>query len=141
MSERLVLALVPDLMFATQIDSVVERLGYAPAFANDADSLLMQARAERPVLVLLDLAARGVDVPVAIQRLKADATTRDLPVIAFGPHLDAAARAAAQAAGADAVVANSKLAFDLPGLLARYAEGRDPPPPAPLPSEGKGEPV
>jgi CheY-like chemotaxis protein len=120
-AERLVLALVPDLMFGTQIEQVLKRLGYAAAFAKDADGLLTQARAERPDLVLLDLAARGVDVPAVIRSLKADATARAVPVVAFGPHLDGAARAAAQAAGADAVVANSKLAFDLPGLVARWA--------------------
>ena len=120
-AERLVLALVPDLMFATQIEGVLERLGYAPAFARDTEGLIARAGAERPVLVLLDLAARGVDVPAAIGRLKGDAATREVPVVAFGPHLDEAARAAALAAGADAVVANSKRAFDLPGLLARGA--------------------
>ena len=121
MVERLVLALVPDLMFATQIEQVLERLGYAPTFARDTDSLLTQARSQQAALVLLDLAARGVDVPATIARLKTDAATSALPVIAFGPHLDEPARAAAQAAGADAIVANSKLAFDLPGLVARWA--------------------
>jgi len=120
-AERLVLALVPDLMFATQIEQVLERLGYLPGFAPNAAALLERARTDRPRLMLLDLAARGTDVPTTIRALKDDATTRAVPVVAFGPHLDEAARAAAQAAGADAVVANSKLAFDLPGLLARYA--------------------
>jgi CheY-like chemotaxis protein len=123
MAERLVLALVPDLMFATQIEQVLEHLGYAPAFVRDAAALLARAREEPPALVLLDLAARGVDVPAVIQELKADPATGTLPIVAFGPHLDAAAVAAARAAGADTVVANSKLAFDLPGLLARYASG------------------
>jgi CheY-like chemotaxis protein len=119
-AERLVLALVPDLMFATQIEDALERLGYLPAFAKGAEGLLARARSEGPVLILLDLAARAIDVPAVVQALKADPMTRGVPVIAFGPHLDEAARAAAQVAGADAVVANSKLAFDLPGLLARW---------------------
>jgi CheY-like chemotaxis protein len=110
-------------MFATQIEQVLERLGYTPGFARDAAALLTRARTETPALVLLDLAAQGTDVPAAIRALKADPATSIVPVIAFGPHLDVAAHAAARAAGADAVVANSKLAFDLPGLLARYAAG------------------
>ena len=125
MAARLVLALVPDLMFATQIEQVLERLGYAAAFAPDATALLARARADQPTLVLLDLAARGTDVPAAVRSLKADPTTRALPVIAFGPHLDEPVRAAARAAGANAVVANSKLAFDLPGLLARHTRADD----------------
>ena len=71
--------------------------------------------------MLVDLAGRGVDAPGTIRALKEDPATAQVPVVAFGPHLDEAARAAARAAGADAVVANSKLALDLPGLVARYA--------------------
>ncbi len=118
---RLVLGLVPDLMFGTQIERVLEHLGYAVELVRDAPGLTARAREAAPALVLIDLAARGSDVPAAIRALKADSTTESIPVIAFGPHLDAAAQQAARAAGADAVVANSKLAFDLPGLVARYA--------------------
>jgi CheY-like chemotaxis protein len=117
----LVRGLVPDLMFGTQIEGVLERLGYEAELVGDADALARRAREAAPALVLVDLAARGVDVPAAIRALKADAATQGIPVVAFGPHLDAAAQEAARAAGADAVVANSKLAFDLPGLVARYA--------------------
>lgn len=116
---RLVLGLVPDLMFATRIERVVVPLGYAVEWAADGAALL--ARAPAAALVLVDLAARGVDVPAVIRALKAEPATRAVPLVAFGPHLDEAARDAAQAAGADGVVANSKLVFDLAGLLARYA--------------------
>jgi CheY-like chemotaxis protein len=123
LGEAIVLALVPDLMFATRIESALGYLGYRPMVVKDAPSLLTAAHVQAPalVLVLVDLAAAGVDVPAAITALKASPVTRAIPLVAFGPHLDEAARAAAQAAGADAVVANSKLALDLPGLLARYA--------------------
>jgi CheY-like chemotaxis protein len=117
----LVLGLVPDLMFGTRIEGVLQRLGYEAELVGEAGVLARRAREAAPALVLVDLAARGADVPAAIRALKADATTRAIPVVAFGPHLDAAALEAARAAGADAVVANSKLAFDLPGLVGRYA--------------------
>jgi CheY-like chemotaxis protein len=121
MAEPLVLGLVPDLMFSTQIERVLRHLGYRPEFAPDAAALLARTGADRPALVLVDLGARGVDTAATIRALKDDPATRQVPVIAFGPHLDEAARTAAHSAGADAVVANSKLAFDLPGLVARYA--------------------
>jgi CheY-like chemotaxis protein len=121
MAERLVLGLVPDLMFGTQIERVLEHLGYTPSLVGDAATLLARARETPPALVLVDLAARGSDVPAAIRALKVDPATQTIPIVAFGPHLDAAALEGARAAGADAVVANSKLAFDLPGLVARYA--------------------
>ncbi len=116
-----VLALVPDLMFASRIEGALGYLGYRPLIVKDRAALLAAAHVQVPVLVLVDLAAPGVDVPETIAALKASPVTRAIPLVAFGPHLDAAARAAAAAAGADAVVANSKLALDLPGLLARYA--------------------
>jgi CheY-like chemotaxis protein len=121
MAEPLVLGLVPDLMFSTQIAQALQALGYRVEFARDPDALVARAREANPPLILVDLAARGVDSAAAIAALKADPATRSVPVVAFGPHLDEAARAAARGAGADAVVANSKLAFDLPGLVARYA--------------------
>jgi CheY-like chemotaxis protein len=121
MAEPLVVALVPDLMFASRIDGTLRQLGYRVTVVKDATALHATVRADGPALVLVDLAARRVDVPAAIAALKADAATRALPVVAFGPHLDETARDAAAAAGADAVVANSKLALDLPRLVARYA--------------------
>ena len=121
MAEPLVLALVPDLMFSTRIEQALRHLAYRAEFAADRGALVARTRAAAPVLVLVDLAARGVDAAGAIQALKEDPATAEVPVVAFGPHLDEAARAAAQAAGADAVVANSKLALDLPSLVARYA--------------------
>ncbi len=125
MAAPLVLGLVPDLMFGTQIEGVLERLGYRVELVRDASALADRVGEAGPALVLVDLAARGVDVPAAIRALKGDVATREVPVVAFGPHLDEAAREAARAAGADAVVANSKLAFDLPGLVERYARGPD----------------
>jgi len=125
LAEAIVLALVPDLMFATRIESALGYLGYRPLIVKDAAGLLAAAHIQAPALVLVDLAAVGVDVPAAITALKASPVTRAIPLVAFGPHLDEAARAAARAAGADAVVANSKLALDLPGLLARYAPANE----------------
>jgi CheY-like chemotaxis protein len=126
MAEPLVLGLVPDLMFATRIRNTAAGLGYRAEVVPSVAALLERARDAAPALILVDLAARGVESAAAIQALKADPAARTIPVVAFGPHLDESARDAARAAGADAVVANSKLALDLPGLLSRYAR------PAPL---------
>jgi CheY-like chemotaxis protein len=121
MAEPLVLALVPDLMFASRIEATLRPLGYRVTVVKDAAALQAAARGDGPALVLVDLAARGVEVSATIAALRADAITGALPIVAFGPHLDETARQAAAAAGADAVVANSRLALDLPRLVARYA--------------------
>jgi hypothetical protein len=42
-----------------------------------------------------------------------------VPVIAFGSHVDLETQAEARKAGATRVIANSKLAADLPGIVQR----------------------
>ncbi|HZU05970.1 MAG TPA: response regulator [Chloroflexota bacterium] len=123
MAEPYVLALVPDLLFASRIEQALRHLGYRAEFAPDGATLLARMRADPPALVLVDLAARGVEPVAVIQALKQDPVGCGVPVVAFGPHRDTAARTAAQQAGAVAVVANARLALDLPDLVARYARG------------------
>src|SRR5438309_11191445 len=102
MAAPLVLALVPDLMFASRIEGTLQQLGYRVTVVKDAAALHAAARGDGPALVLVDLAARGVAVAAAIAALKADAATRALPRGASGPPLDETARAAAAAPGPDA---------------------------------------
>ena len=119
-----VVALVHDLFFAVRIRDTLRPLGYRVEVANSEEKLAGALRGDPPALLLVDLAFAAIDPPRRIAALKADEATRAIPILAFGPHLDHAARKAAQDAGADRVVANSKLAEDLPALVARYA-GRE----------------
>ncbi|HEX5414318.1 MAG TPA: response regulator [Chloroflexota bacterium] len=100
-----VVALIPDLFFATRAQSVVERSGGAVMIVGTLDELRAACDGERPDLVLVDLAARGVDAGAAIRAAK----ERGAEVIAFGPHKDLAARATALEAGADEWVTNQRL--------------------------------
>ena len=67
------------------------------------------------MLAIVNTATRGVDWEAAIQQARA----HGLPVLAFGSHMDLEARAKALQAGAGKVVANSKFASDMPGLINR----------------------
>lgn len=120
---RRVLAIVRDLFFAVRITDTLAARGYTVEVVKSAGALdaALAAPGVAPALVILDLNFRAIDPPTTIARLKADPATGALPVLAFGSHLDQAARDAAKAAGADRVVANSKLAEDLPELARRYA--------------------
>ncbi len=116
-----IVAVVRDLFFAVRIGNTLRPLGYRVDVVN-SDTALRAALRDgpgTPALVIVDLAFGAIDPPGRIAALKADPATRAIPVLAFGSHLDHAARAAAKAAGADRVVANSQLAADLPALVTR----------------------
>lgn len=116
-----IVALVRDLFFAVRIGNTLRPLGYRVDVANSETTLQRAVGGDPPALIVVDLNFRGIDPPRQIAALKSAPTTRAVPVLAFGSHLDHAARDAAKAAGADRVVANSKLVEDLPALVARYA--------------------
>lgn len=126
-----IVAVVRDLFFAIRIRATLAPRGYAVAVAKTNDAL-DAALADGPVaLLIVDLAFAAIDPSALIARLKGDPISAALPILAFGSHLDHASRDAARAAGADRVVANSKLAEALPDLVARYAR-----PSAQMPTEG-----
>src|ERR1700730_5482992 len=96
-----VLAVVTDLFFQSRISAAGRAAGRKVRFITDETAL---GELVGYNIALVDLDA-NVDVPASIGRLK---KTSRAPVVAFGPHLDTAARKAARAAGADRVLAKSK---------------------------------
>lgn len=122
-----IVAVVGDLFFAVRVGNTLRPLGYRVDVVTSEAALAAAVRDEPPALVIIALAFAAIDPPRQIAALKAGAATATIPVLAFGSHLDGAAREAAKAAGADRVVANSKLADALPELVERYARGARPP--------------
>ncbi|HEX6306971.1 MAG TPA: hypothetical protein VFZ69_02220 [Longimicrobiales bacterium] len=104
-----------DLIFGSRIRAVAEQAAVACVFVRSRDALAEHAAGAD--LVLLDLDARWLDAPASIAALKAAPATRDVTIVAFGPHVDEAALAAARQAGADRVLARSAFVKQLPGLL------------------------
>lgn len=113
-----ILALEKDLFFSVRIRDTlrhheieVTTVRTLPAF----EQRLTSNKEERPALVIINTAIKGVDWEAAIREARA----RDLPVLAFGSHMDLEARARALQAGAQKVVANSKFSSDMVGLVTR----------------------
>jgi DNA-binding response OmpR family regulator len=113
-----VLALERDLFFAVRMrdtlrhhDITVITARTLPAFEQH----LQATGPEKPALVIVNTATRGVDWEAAIRAARA----QGLPVLAFGSHMDLEARQKALQAGAQKVVANSKFTSDMPGLIQR----------------------
>ena len=125
--------LTPDLFFAPRFADVIRLQGGDPLLVETPDALVDVVDAAFPVLVLVDLNAPG-DWEQAIRRLKLRPHTRQIPLYAFGSHVETAALTAARRAGADHAWARSKLMAELPELVARhlhppvrYPEGWDAP--------------
>lgn len=114
-------ALAPDLMFGARIRAAANTAGVPLTLVRSAAELQQQAAGAR--LVLIDLDARGVDVPAAVAALRADARTAAATVVVFGPHVDGAALQAARRAGADVVLARSAFVGRLPDLMRRARQG------------------
>ena len=79
----------------------LERQGFRVLVATDGGSGLATAREERPDLILMDLSLPVLDGWEATRRLKADAATKAIPVIALSAHAMAGDRERALAAGCD----------------------------------------
>ena len=75
--------------------------GYEVVIALDGEQGLALAKSETPALILKDLSLPIIDGWEAIRRLKADAQTRAIPVIALTAHAMSGDRDTAIAAGAD----------------------------------------
>jgi DNA-binding response OmpR family regulator len=121
---RHILALEKDLFFTVKMrdtlrhhDMEVKTVRTLPAF----EQLLAAPAGGRPELVIVNTATTGVDWESAIRQARA----QGLPVLAFGSHMDLEARERALKAGARRVVANSKFATDMPGLVQRMLSEPD----------------
>ncbi len=117
-SKGTILALVPDLMFGLRVRDVLGQLGYTPQVYEDAAAA--QA-ALQPDLALLIIDLRGPAETTTTLVQAAKALDPDLPVLAFGSHVNVERQQAARAAGCDRVVANSKFSADLPTLVTTLA--------------------
>ncbi len=113
-----ILALEKDLFFAVKMRDTLRHHGIAVKTARTLPAFeqgLTAGDAEKPALVIVNIATQGVDWEAAIRQARAAGYL----VLAFGSHMDLEARAKAIQAGAQRVVANSKFTSDMPGLVKR----------------------
>ncbi len=92
---------------------------YRVATAADGYEALSKAAELLPDIILMDLSLPGIDGWEATRRLKGDAATRHIPVVALTAHALASAHDQAIAAGCDAVVTKPILPRDLEAEIRR----------------------
>ena len=79
----------------------LRRLGYEVAGADNGVSGLAAAESHAPDLILMDLNLPEMDGWEAARRLKANAVTREIPIIALTAYASESDRASALEAGCD----------------------------------------
>lgn len=105
----------PDIEFALTL--MLEDAGYHVVAVSQGDDLIKRLRTERaPDLILLDMLLAGHDGREIVRGLKADPSTRSIPVLMMSAHPRAAQEAAD--VGADGFLAKP---FDLDTLVTTVA--------------------
>jgi CheY-like chemotaxis protein len=108
--QPLVIALCPDLMMRSRIESGLEIAGYRLRVVGGPTRLAEALADETPACLLIDLEA-GDDAIALINRLRTDDATRDIPLAAFAGHTNVDLLDDARQAGADPVVARGQAAI------------------------------
>ena len=96
----------------------LERKGFEVVSARDGQAGIDAVINERPDIVLMDMSLPVLDGWEATRRLKADAATRDVPVIALTAHAMEADRTGALEAGCDDFATKP---IDFPNLLEKIS--------------------
>lgn len=94
----------------------LRRREYDVIIARSGVAGIEAAKRERPALILMDLSLPDLDGWAASRQLRADNSTRDIPIIALSAHAMESDRAAAIAAGCDDYEAKP---VDFPRLIAK----------------------
>jgi hypothetical protein len=117
-SDSLGILLSRDLIFATKIKGTATALGYRILVANDEINASNLIEKSQPHVVFVDLTASMASASALKAYL--DVAGPDVWFVAFGPHVEGAALAAAKANGCHVVLPRSRFSAELPELMRRY---------------------
>lgn len=115
---RRVLAVIEDLLFTVKIADAAKRNGLQAQFVKTEEDAL-NAAAEKPLLVILDLNINAVNPIQLIAKLKE--VGAKTAIIAFVSHVQGELKQQAHDAGADMVMARSAFSTNLVQILKRHA--------------------
>jgi CheY-like chemotaxis protein len=112
---KVLIACLDDLFFRSKIEATARHLN-VPVRFTQVKELDEACRGGSCAAILLDLSANGEPL-AAIRSLRADASTRDLPIIGFLSHVDRDLARRAESAGATRVMPRSQFSETLPDLM------------------------
>ena len=102
MANELILIVEDNEKNRKLVRDTLQYKGYQTVEAETGEDGVRLARERKPALVLMDIQLPGIDGITALGQLRADATTRDIPVIAVTASVMTQDRQKIMAAGFDA---------------------------------------
>jgi len=112
-------------MFTVKIQEAAKRAGMDVVFVQSRQDALAQAKLS-PAVMILDLNSTGTDPLEIIRSLKGDDNTKAIELIGYVSHVQVDLKQAAQDRGCDMVIARSAFSQNLPLILKRFAEVKEP---------------
>jgi hypothetical protein len=110
------IALVPDLMTSVRLESAVQRAGGRLTTVHHERDFVVALRGRRR-FAIVDLGVVGLDVAGIAEACRAT----KVPLVVYGPHVDARGLRAARQAGVPFVYARSQFLADLSRILEQAA--------------------
>jgi hypothetical protein len=120
-----VVALVPDLLFGSQVQGMLTAAGHEVELVADENRLrdrLGDAAAPAVATLVVDLTNDALDGPVLVEALSADGVLAQTRTLGFYAHVDVSVRERAEQAGFDLVVPRSRMAREGAVLVKRLAD-------------------
>ncbi len=111
----MIVAFLDDLIFTSKLSATATAAGTSVTFVRALEALGGQLGRGGVSLVLVDLSAGGGDPLEAIALARA--SSPEVQIVAFGPHVEGDLMNAARERGADTVLARSAFVRKLPELL------------------------
>ncbi len=117
--QPVVVCLADDLFLATRLEDVIRGQGGYPITVATATAFMAAVVDYFPVLALVDLQVAG-EWQRAIQQAKLQPHTRQIPLYAFGSHVDGETLKAARQAGADQAWPRSRMLSEVVTVVAQH---------------------
>lgn len=109
MNLPLALLFYEDLMPGTQLVNRLQDLKYRVEVVSAAADLLAAAASAGPMLILMDLVSKRLDICDLIKQLRAAPATAHIPIIAFADESEDKLQSSAKEAGATLVVTDAAI--------------------------------
>jgi DNA-binding NarL/FixJ family response regulator len=115
-----VVALIPDLLFGSNVRGALAAAGHEVELVGDADRA-RERLADTPAVLVVDLVDGDLEGAALLESFAAEGLLDQTRTLAFYSHVDALARERAERAGFDLVVPRSRMAREGAALVASLA--------------------